>query len=134
MEFNLGTQFSREFDFEETSLITDSLTKILNESFAKKEYSLKVKKIYVGFICVSKGFEPYFMARPLKILKKKLAIEYEIKLDFEEVFKSNTENKIRILYNELINQSRIILNDKKLVDFKVQDFLDDLEISLNTLV
>jgi hypothetical protein len=134
MEFNIGTQFSREFDFEETSLITDSLTKILNESFAKKEYSLKVKKIYVGFICVSKGFEPFFMARPLKILKKELAIEYEIKLDFEEVFKSNTENKIRILYNELINQSRIILNDKKLVDFKVQDFLDDLEKSLNTLV
>lgn len=134
MEFNIGTQFSREFDFEETSLITDSLTKILNESFAKKEYSLKVKKIYVGFICVSKGFEPFFMARPLKILKKELAIEYEIKLDFEEVFNSNTENKIKILYNELINQSRIILNDKKLVDFKVQDFLDDLEKSLNTLV
>ena len=105
MEFNIGTQFSREFDFEETSLITDSLTKILNESFAKKEYSLKVKKIYVGFICVSKGFEPYFMARPLKILKKELAIEYEIKLDFEEVFKSNTENKIRILYNESIKNN-----------------------------
>ena len=33
-----------------------------------------------------------------------------------------------------MNQSRIILNDKKLVDFKVQDFLDDLEKSLNTLV
>ena len=88
MEFNIGTQFSREFSFEETSLIVDSLTNFLNENFAKKEYSLKINKIYVGFICVSKGFEPYFKARPLKVLKEEPAIEYEIKLNFEEVYKS----------------------------------------------
>lgn len=134
MEFNIGVQFSREFSFTETSFLVDSLTQKLNECFLEKEYSSKIKKVYISFLCVSKGFEPYFMPRPLKILKKDLAMEYEIKLDYETVFKSNQDTRVKILYYEFLNQSKTILNDKKLIGFETQRFLEDLEKCIDTLI
>jgi len=124
MEFNLGSQFSREFTFEETTIIRD-LGQLLNKYFISKSYG-EIEKIYCGFICVSKGFEPFFMARPLKILKKEPAIEYEIKIEFESFFKSDSKERVRILCHNFLTQSRIILNDKKVKNFDLDFFLNDL--------
>lgn len=126
MEFSIGTQFSREFSFEDT-LVADDLKKRLNHYFTEKKYDAKIQKIYCSFICVSKGFEPFFMVRPLKIYRIEPAIEYEIKLEFELFFKSNYEERSKILSNEFLKQSREILNDKKMKNFNVEEFLNDLE-------
>jgi hypothetical protein len=130
MEFIMGTQFSREFSHGDRFII-DDLTKTLNKCFVEKKYDQKTEKIYMDFICVSKGFEPFFMARPLKILKKEPAIEYEIKLEFETFFNSNTDERIKILNKEFHKQSKEILNNKKLKDFKLKEFLEDLQECLN---
>jgi hypothetical protein len=132
MEFSIGTQFSREFSFEESS-ITNKLNERLNKWFIDKKYNSEIQKIYIDFICVSKGFEPFFMVRPLKVLKTEPAIEYEIKLEFDYFFKSNLEDRTKILYNEFLNQSKVILNDKKMKNFDVKGFVNDLEKSFDAL-
>jgi hypothetical protein len=126
MEFSIGTQFSREFSFEDT-LIADDLKNTLNKYFAEKKYDVKTQKIYCSFICVSKGFEPFFMVRPLKIYRTEPAIEYEIKIEFESFFKSSIEERIKILHHEFLSQTKIILDDKKMKNFDVKEFLNDLE-------
>lgn len=127
MEFNIGTQFSREFSFEETSLITNRLNDSFNSFFKERDYGSDVKKTYIGILCVSKGFEPFFIPKPLKVLKKDFAIEYELKVDFETIFKSNIEERIEILYSELLNQSKEIINSKKIKNFDSDKFLNDFE-------
>lgn len=132
MEFSIGTQFSREFSFEDT-LIADDLKNTLNKYFDEKKYDAKIQKIYCSFICVSKGFEPFFMVRPLKIYRTEPAIEYEIKIEFELFFKSNNEERSKILSSEFLKQSEEILNDKKMKNFDVKEFLSDLEKCLSSI-
>src|SRR5690606_9364745 len=126
MEFSIGAQFSREFKFEETSIV-NSLEKDLNKYLKVNIYAVKIKKIYCSFICVSKGFEPFFMPSPLKIYKKEPAIEYEIKLDFDLFFKANTKERFDILKEEFIKNSKEILGDKRLKGFKLSEFISDVE-------
>lgn len=126
MEFSIGSQFSREISFEE-SRVVDDLGKQINACISNKEYHALIKKVYVGVICVSAGFEPFFMARPLKILRKEPAIEYELKLDFETFFNAQKEERVAILRNEFLNQSKEILNNTKLKNFKFEEFFQDLE-------
>lgn len=126
MEFSIGTQFSKEFSFEET-LIVDSVRDQLNNCLAGKKYNSEIEKIYIGIICVSKAFEPFFMARPLKIIKKEPAIEYEIKLEFDTFYKGNVEERIKILTDEFLTQSKVILNDKKMKKFDTDSFFNDIK-------
>ncbi|MBS7252451.1 hypothetical protein [Flavobacterium branchiicola] len=132
MEFSIGTQFSREFSFEDT-LIADDLKNTLNKYFDEKKYDAKTQKIYCSFICVSKGFEPFFMVRPLKIYRTEPAIEYEIKIEFEPFFKSNNEERSKILSSEFLKWSKEILNDKKMKNFDVEEFVSDLERCLSSV-
>lgn len=130
MNFSIGTQFSREFSFEETLVVSD-LCDNLNDCLVGKKYNSKIDKIYIGIICVSKGFEPFFMARPLKILRNEPAIEYEFKLEFETFFKANTEERIKILNDEFLTQSKEILSDKKMKKFDLDGFLSDIKECFN---
>ncbi len=125
MEFSIGAQFSREFSFEETKIV-DKLKDILNLELKEKIYNENIIKIYCSFICVSKGFEPFFMVRPLKIYRNEPAIEYEIKLDFETFFKANEEDRFKILKEEFIKNSRETLDSKKLKNFDLFGFISDL--------
>ena len=118
MEFSIGAQFSREFSFEETKIV-DKLKDILNLELKEKIYNENIIKIYCSFICVSKGFEPFFMVRPLKIYRNEPAIEYEIKLDFETFFKANEEDRFKILKEEFIKNSRETLDSKKLKNIAI---------------
>lgn len=126
MKFSIGPQFSREFSLEDRMIIIDYLNDTLNKFLSEKKYNTEVEKIYIGVICVSKGFEPFFMARPLKVLKTEPAIEYEITLEFELFFKANTEDRKKILHNEFLSQSKEILKNKKMKKFDLMQFLDDV--------
>ncbi|KQO25829.1 hypothetical protein ASF10_23640 [Flavobacterium sp. Leaf82] len=67
MNFNVGTQFSKEFTFEERNRFEDQLKNYLDDYFANKEYHPQIHKMHISFICVAKEFEPFFQVRPLKI-------------------------------------------------------------------
>lgn len=59
MQFSIGPQFSREFTFQETSLIFNKLNDDINLFFKDREYSSYVKKIYIGYLCVSKKIKNF---------------------------------------------------------------------------
>ena len=132
MEFSIGSQFSREF--LNKRIRTTDLEEILNRELDQKIYHKKITKIYCSFICVSKGFEPFFMVRPLKIYRKEPALEYEIKLDFNEFYNANEEESLKILKKEFISNSKNILKDSKLKDFKIDSFISDIENALKEKV
>lgn len=126
MEFYIGCQFSREFSFEE-GRITHKLAEELNLFFKDKGYGERVNKIYAGVICVSKGFEPFFPIRPLKVMKKEPALEYEIKLDFENFKAADEEKRKLILINEFFKKTKEYLMGKTIKGFEKEQFIDDLE-------
>jgi hypothetical protein len=126
MEFSIGGQFSREISFEKTRIV-EVLEEVLNSAVRQKVYHKRITKVYCSFICVSKGFEPFFMVRPLKILRNEPAIEYEIKLDFDVFYNANDEERLKILKHEFISKSKIILDNKRLKDFKIDPFILDIE-------
>lgn len=130
MEFSVGPQFSREFTFEERRII-DLLKKPLNDWFKDKNYG--VKKIYIAVICVSKGFDPFFIVRPLKHNKKESFLEYEIKLDYDVFFNASHEERLKILRNEFLNKTIEIFNLKKIKDFDDKLFISDLEDYFRTI-
>lgn len=127
MKINLGIQFSREFSIEYL-LSINSFEDELNTYFNKKKYGEKILKIYVGIICVSKGFEPFFTVRPLKILRKEPSLEYEFKLDFNEFINSDKEKRDKILSFEFLKKSKEILSTKKIKGFDTEKFVNDLEL------
>lgn len=130
MEFSLGPQFSREFTFEESRII-DLLKIPLNDWFVDKNYG--VKKIYIAIICVSKGFDPFFIVRPLKHNKKESFLEYEIKLNYDVFFNASHEERLKILRNEFLNKTIEIFNSKKIKDFDDKLFISDLEDYFRTI-
>lgn len=130
MKFSIGSQFSREFGFEDSS-ITIRLSEALNEHFEKINYGDRIDKVYVGVICVSKGFEPFFKVRPLKVLKKEPAIEYELKLDFDKMFKADEEQRKQLLATEILKTTKEVLLEKTINGFKKDEFVKDLESYFN---
>ncbi|QMU63620.1 MAG: hypothetical protein GKR88_04530 [Flavobacteriaceae bacterium] len=126
MEFYIGAQFSREFTHEE-SRITHKLADELNLFFKDKDYGDRVKQVTIGVICVSKGFEPFFPIRPLKVMKKEPTITYELKLDFE-IFKSSDETKRKeILCTEFLKATKEVLAGRTINGFDKEAFIKDLE-------
>lgn len=132
MEFSIGMQVSREISFEETK-ITNDLNESLNSFFLNKE-DYGIKKIYSDFICVSKNFEAVVPIRPLKVLKKDLALEYEIKVNFEEFKKNSFEKRYIILVDVFFNETIRLLSNKKIKDFDFEKFKIDFEKWYNSLI
>lgn len=126
MEFSIGSQFSREFTFEESS-ITRKLSDELNNAFDNNDYGERIKKIYVGIICVSKGFDSFFMVRPTKILKKEPALEFEIKLNFDAFKKEEELERKKIIVKEVLKLLKGIIQEKTINNFKKEVFITDLE-------
>ena len=126
MEFSIGSQFSREFSHEESS-ISLRLSRELNEVFESKNYGDRIEKIYIGVVCVSKGFEPFFPIRPLKVFKKEPSLEYELKLDYETFKPLEEKDRKHVLVNEIFNVTQDILGNKTINGFEKEKFLKDLE-------
>ncbi|SFZ93395.1 Immunity protein 44 [Flaviramulus basaltis] len=127
MEFYIGSQFSREFSFEE-SRVTQKLAEELNLFFKDKDYGERIKNIVVGIICVSKDFEPFFPVRRTKVMRKEPTISYEIKLDFESFKSSNVDERKLLLVKEFFKKTKEYLTEITIKDFKKDEFINDLEI------
>ena len=134
MEFSIGTQFSREFSFDETSIIVEKLSSSLNEKFKGINDDSDVEKIYIGLLCVSSQFEPFFKPRSFKVLKDESAFEYELKIDFEIIKNATFEERIKIISNELFQQTRELLNKKKFKKFNSNKFITELENWLSSII
>ena len=127
MEFSIGSQFSREFSFEEGN-ITSNLEKELNNLFKNSDYGDRIKKMYIGVICVSKDFSPFYNPRPLKIYKTEPSLEYGLKLDFETFKSADENNRKLILINEFFKKTKEYLMEKTIKGFKKEEFIKDLEL------
>lgn len=127
MEFSIGMQVSREITFEDSKVV-DVLNESLNNYFKNKEYGDKIKKIYIGVICVSIGFEPFLPIRPLKIIRKEPAIEYEIKIDFIEFKDRKKDKRLELLFNTFFNETLKIVPTKNIKGFDLEKFKVDLEL------
>ena len=126
MILNIGAEFSREFTFQEGD-ITSNLEEELNNLFKNSDYGDRIKKIYIGVICVSKDFSPFYNPRPLKIYKTEPSLEYEFKLDFETFKSANESNRKLILINEFFKKTKEYLMAKTINGFEKEQFIDDLE-------
>jgi hypothetical protein len=126
MEFSIGLQFSREFTIQEILLLRNNINNKVNAHFKDKNYGFDFEEIYVSIICVSKEFEPLFMPRPLKILKKRFAIEFEIKVDFITFFTANFEDRDEMLINKFQQETLRIFNDSNVINFGTTAFINDL--------
>ena len=84
MEINIRPQFRREFQFEDTEFIWE-LSRGLTEHFKDKSYGGSLNEIYIAILCVSPGFDECFQPRPVKYEKTKACLEYEVKLDFDNL-------------------------------------------------
>jgi len=126
MEFYIGSQFSKEFTFEE-SRIVKKIEEELNTFFKIKNYGDRVKIIVTGVICVSKGFESFFMVRPAKVLRKEPAIEFEIKLDFESFKAMNDSNRKVTVIKEYFKSLKEFVESKTIKGFEKDIFIQDLE-------
>ncbi|WP_395044492.1 Imm44 family immunity protein [Flavobacterium sp.] len=126
MNIGFGLQFSREFTNEDFSII-DKIEVELNTYLESKSYGVNIEKIYIGIICVSKDFEPFFNVRPLKIYRKEKTFEYELKLDFNKMINSDNEKRKKIIYTEIFKTTKEIFSDKKVNGFDSDKFVIDLE-------
>ncbi len=126
MEFYIGPQFSKEFSFEE-SRIVKILEDEINTFFKDNDYGERVKMIVTGVICVSKGFEPFFMTRPPKVLRKEPTLEFEIKLDFDYFKAMDEPDRKKSIVKEYFKSLKEFLESKTIKGFEKEKFLEDLE-------
>ena len=126
MDFYIGTEFSKEFSFED-GRITHKLAKDLNVAFKDLDYGDRIRKLNINVICVSKGFEPFCVVRPLKISRKEPMLVYELKLDFESFKNADEEERKRILINEVFKTTKEVLMSKTIKGFEKEKFIEDLE-------
>ncbi len=126
MIFSIGSQFSKEFSFEESS-ITMRLGEKVNSYFENKKYGNRIEKIYISVICVSKGFEQFFKVRPMKIYRAEHSLEYELKLDFGTFKSSTEEQRTRLLVGEILRTTKKVLIEKTINGFEKEEFIRDLE-------
>lgn len=130
MEFSIGAEFSREFTHEE-SRITYKLSDELNQIFKDKFYGDRILKVYIGAICVSKDFEAFCVARPLKVLRNQPALEYEFTLDFNSFKNSSEERRKQLLVTKLLKVTKEVLMAKTIKGFEKEQFIEDLEAYFN---
>lgn len=126
MEFSIGTQFSREFSQEDSNIVKE-LSAAMNDSFREKDYGSSICKIYIGVICVSQGFEAFFNVRPPKLYRKEPALEFEVKLNFEEFRGVGKDDRFQLLSSEILKTAESVFENKKVKEFKSQMFIDDLK-------
>lgn len=71
-------------------------------------------------ICVSKKYDVFFQVRPLKIYRKKPAIELEYKLDYDLYVSLSLDEKQKYVVREYMNTIEAISKMRRIKNF---DFL-----------
>lgn len=126
MEFSIGAQFSREFRHEDSNIVRE-LSEAMNNSFKEKDYGSSICKIYIGVICVSQGFEAFFNVRPPKLYRNEPALEFELKLNFEEYKELDKDDRLKLLSSEILKTAVFVFENKRIKEFEKQNFIDDLK-------
>jgi hypothetical protein len=99
----------------------------LNDFFKDKFYGQGIKKIYMGFICVSDIYENFAVIRPPKILRKEPALELEYKLDFHNYRAMNDLERRKYILQEFFNTIDEFIQVKNIKDFNGVVFLENLK-------
>ncbi|WP_417357605.1 hypothetical protein [Flavobacterium sp.] len=126
MKLSIGSQFSREFSWEDRTISLD-FSNYLNEYFLNKNYG-DIFIIYVSALCVSEGFKPFFKLKKNKYTKSTKTLEYEFDIDFDNFFKLSHDGKIGLLINKFYEKTEsVLLEFKDKIEFQRDEFLLDLK-------
>lgn len=127
MRIHLSLQFSKEIPFEQIIAIK-GIERLINDFFFEKEYG-PISDLYIGVVCVSEKFEPFFPIRPIRMVKGNI-LEYEIKLDFDIFRSKDLEHQLAYTKDILILSTKEIFAETTLKDFDSSQFVNDLVSSL----
>lgn len=122
MTFFITSESSYEISNFETVKFEDEL----NVFFHNKNYGQSIKHISTIIICVSNKFESLHPIRRARIVKEKAKLGFEYKLDFERYKNAEDSERVRYILIEFQRVLTGILTSKKIKDFDVTTFLNDL--------
>ncbi|WP_418893596.1 hypothetical protein [Limibacterium fermenti] len=138
MKIQLAKTFSKEFDKTTKDSDIEELEIKLQSSLEKNDYGHSVVDYLIGIICVHPNFDPFFKPkRPSYVENKNIKLEgfdvniyktfsLDIKLNFEDFFKSDKENGLKMVANEIITTIRDLKYPAKIKDFDREQFFHDL--------
>lgn len=129
---NLGTEKDNSIN---------ELSEELKAYFKDRNYGESVKSFFIGVVCVKPEFEVFFKKKKPSYTKGKKIIsqdgtpfalednlEYDIKLDFEEVGKLSLEQFRSYLSRQVLESvEELELIRKKLTGFDIDSFRADLD-------
>jgi len=136
MDIGLAIYASREVNSDVISEISEDLKK----KYKNINFGKGILSIYVGVICVSTDFEPFFIPRKPKYTNKKKekeidgikyvvekSLEYDCKIDFESYQNSDDLNRKKLIAQGILNTTKEVFEKKKIKDFNEAEFIKDLE-------
>jgi len=138
MKFGFALNLSPEIN--KLLEVFNSIEKEINELVSINNYGDSVNELYIGVICVSPQFEPFFKPRKPRYNKEEKiyekegieyrlykTLQYEIKLDFETMKSLNQESAKKKLASAILDSISIMDNIKGIEKFEKKRFRDDLE-------
>lgn len=140
MKIKLAKTFSKDFDKTTKDSDVEELEIALQLFFYEKNYGHSIVDYLIGIICVHPNFDPFFKPkRPSYVENKNINLEgfdvsiyktfsLDIKLNFEDYYKSDKENGLKMIANEIITTVKYLKYPAKIKDFDKEIFFQDLSL------
>lgn len=140
MKIEIAKTFSKDFDKTTKDSDVEELEIKLQLFFDEKNYGLSIVDYLIGIICVHPNFDPFFKPKgPSYIENKNIKLEgfdvniyktfsLDIKLNFEDYFKSDKESGLKMIADKIITTIRDLKYPAKIKDFDKEKFFRDLSL------
>lgn len=138
MKIVLPKILSIEFDKTTKRIEIESLEKKLMDAIDSNFYGEDIVKYAIHIICVHPKYDSFFKVhKPVYVINKDMIIEgiqvnifkrfdVEIKLDFEEYYKSNEEEGLKIIGTAIVSTLKNMVYPKAIKDFNKNAFYEDI--------
>ena len=142
MEVSLIQKFSVELDSTTKRAEFRELVVKLEAYFNAKSYGDDICSYLIGVVCVHPNYDQFFkIGRPKYVEDRTVVYEkilgpthiyksfsFNIKLNFEEFFSSNTEDGLKMIAGSIMEMVRTLKYPKKIKDFDKEKFYEDLRL------
>lgn len=138
MEIVLPKVLSGEFKKTTKTIEIAELEKKLVSFVNSRFYGEDIAEYAIHIICVHPKYDPFFkVGKPFYVKNKDVIVEgiavtiykrfdVKIKLDFEEYYKSNEEEGLKIIGTAILSTLKNIVYPKAIKDFNKNAFYEDI--------